>query len=72
MNTIDVTVKPNGTIDVDIEHQADASCAALDETTRALATLLGISPETVEKRTKRPAIPNGIPSVDGQKIGGSS
>lgn len=68
---ITATIRPDGTIEMDIELPPGAPCDAADDTIRAVLALLGAGfEETRDDASKRTAVPNGMPERG--KIGGGS
>ncbi|MFH1098519.1 MAG: hypothetical protein V1723_01160 [Candidatus Uhrbacteria bacterium] len=68
MSDLKATIRPDGTIEVDLELSPGVRCDATDETIRAVLALLGARFEETEDAPRRPGVPNGIPQ--GVKIGG--
>lgn len=70
MAELKATLRPDGTVEVDIELPPGAPCDATDATLRIVLALLGAGIEESEDAPRRPGVPNGIPQ--GVKIGGRS
>jgi len=62
MGELKATLRPNGTVELELELPPGAPCDAADATLRAILALLGAGIEESEDAPRRPGVPNGAPA----------